>query len=199
LLVALGSSPSVLRIYPPIMTAIKATPTDKASTQDGVRSAPVPDIPPSALEEEAKTRLVSALSKGVHTLVERGHGRERASTELLNEIADGCAPDEEEVGHSVCLLFSRGRGRRRIRFVISHDPFLRRRHRPSRQFWPATQSTPLEECILLTTPFFVVHRFFKPWKRSASAWKMPQKSLPYPPRSGRLKPTVAPRSRLSTN
>ena len=162
--------------YPPIMTAIKATPTDKASTQDGVRSAPVPDIPPSALEEEAKTRLVSALSKGVHTLVERGHGRERASTELLNEIADGCAPDEEEVGHSVCLLFSRGRGRRRIRFVISHDPFLRRRHRPSRQFWPATQSTPLEECILLTTPFFVVHRFFKPWKSSASAWKMPQKS-----------------------
>ena len=98
--------------YPPIMTAIKATPTDKASAQDGVRSAPVPDIPPSALEEEAKTRLVSALSKGVHTLVERGHGRERASTELLNEIADGCAPDEEEVGHSVCLLFSRGRGRR---------------------------------------------------------------------------------------
>ena len=91
------------------MTAIiKATPTDKASTQGGARSAPVPEIPPSATEEEAKTRLDSALSKGVHTLLERGHGRERASTELLNEISDGGAPDEEEVGHGVCLFFSRG-------------------------------------------------------------------------------------------
>lgn len=94
---SLGSS-----IRPTIMTAIKTTPSsppnDEASSQDGVRSAPVPDMPPSATEEEAKTRYASALSKGVRTLLERGQGRERASVELLNEIADGCAPDEEEVG-----------------------------------------------------------------------------------------------------
>ncbi|KAL3768239.1 hypothetical protein ACHAW5_003002 [Stephanodiscus triporus] len=83
------------------MTAIKTAPSsppnDEASSQDGVRSAPVPGLPPSATEEEAKTRYTSALSKGVRTLLERGQGRERASVELLNEIADGCAPDEEEI------------------------------------------------------------------------------------------------------
>lgn len=31
------------------------------------------------------------------TLLGRGHGRDRAASELLNEIADGCAPDEDEV------------------------------------------------------------------------------------------------------
>jgi hypothetical protein len=87
------------------MTAIKATSTDEASSLESVRSTPVSDILPSATEAEAKTRFVSALSKGVHTLLERGHGRERASAELLNEIADGCAPDEEEVGHIVFLFF----------------------------------------------------------------------------------------------
>jgi hypothetical protein len=86
------------------MTAIKTTSTDKASYQDGVLSAPVPDIPPSATEEEAKTRYISALSNGVNTLLEQGHGRERASTQLLNEIADGCAPDEDEVGHIACMF-----------------------------------------------------------------------------------------------
>ncbi|KAL3810598.1 hypothetical protein ACHAXA_002462 [Cyclostephanos tholiformis] len=86
------------------MTAIKTTPTDKASYQDGVLSATVLDIPPSATEEDAKTRYISALSKGVNTLLGRGHGRERASTQLLNEIAHGCAPDEDEIFQTMKML-----------------------------------------------------------------------------------------------
>ena len=53
---------------------------------------------PSATEDEAKTQY-AALEKGVTTLLERGYGRERVSNELMNEIADGCAPDEEEVSY----------------------------------------------------------------------------------------------------
>jgi hypothetical protein len=60
-----------------------------------------PPSPPSATEEEAKRRFNLALTKGVETLLGRGHGRGRASTELLNEIANGCSNiiDEEEVRH----------------------------------------------------------------------------------------------------
>ena len=62
-----------------------------------------PTLPPSATEEEAKRRFNLALTKGVETLLGRGHGRGRASTELLNEIANGCSNiiDEEEVRHKM--------------------------------------------------------------------------------------------------
>eukprot|EP00571_Detonula_confervacea_P011375 CAMPEP_0172302956 /NCGR_PEP_ID=MMETSP1058-20130122/4589_1 /TAXON_ID=83371 /ORGANISM="Detonula confervacea, Strain CCMP 353" /LENGTH=302 /DNA_ID=CAMNT_0013013627 /DNA_START=28 /DNA_END=936 /DNA_ORIENTATION=+ len=81
------------------MTAIKTKPSslaDMASSEDDVRPSRN-SIPPSATDEVAKTRFASALSKGVDTLLGRGHGRERASAELLNEIADGCTPGEDEV------------------------------------------------------------------------------------------------------
>ena len=64
-----------------------------------MKSAP-PPLPP-ATEEEAKRRFYLALTEGVETLFEQGHGRDRVSTELLNEIANGCSPDEEEVS---CFL-----------------------------------------------------------------------------------------------
>lgn len=83
------------------MTAIKS---DAATLlADDSRGAPPrttaarPSAPPSATEEEAKTRFVSALGRGVDTLLGLGHGRERASAELLREISDGCTPDEDEV------------------------------------------------------------------------------------------------------
>lgn len=56
-----------------------------------------PPLLPSDTEEEAKRRFNLALSKGVKSLLDKGHGRDRASTELLNEISNGCSPDEEEV------------------------------------------------------------------------------------------------------
>jgi len=80
------------------MTAIKTNPNqdDKASSHDDLR--PCREfIPPSATEDVAKTRFAAALTSGVDTLLGRGHGRDRAASELLNEIADGCAPDEDEV------------------------------------------------------------------------------------------------------
>ena len=86
------------------MTAIKTNPSsavaDEAAAREGVRS-------PSATVQEAKTRFVSELTKGVDTLLEKGHGRERVASELLSGIADGCSPDEEEVGSFyffMCLL-----------------------------------------------------------------------------------------------
>lgn len=81
------------------MTAIKTNPSslaDKASSQDDVRPSRN-SVSPSATEEAAKTRFASALTTGVDTLLGRGHGRERASSKLLNEIADECSPDEDEV------------------------------------------------------------------------------------------------------
>lgn len=66
-------------------------------------------LPPSATEEEAKSRFVTALTEGIDVAQKRGHGRERASAELLTEIADGCSPDEDEVGNIV-LFFAWGMG-----------------------------------------------------------------------------------------
>jgi hypothetical protein len=131
-----GRLRNILLSYRPTMTAIKTTSTSKASYQDGMLSAPVTDIPPSATEEEAKTRYISALSNGVNKLLERGHGRERASTQLLNEIADGCVPDEDEVGNSACMFLFPPRRRaggdkaakcRTTPNVLTprHDPFLK--------------------------------------------------------------------------
>ena len=83
------------------MTAIKATTPSASSDEDHGRDPlePVVVVVPSATEDEAKTRYAVALEKGVTTLLERGYGRERVSNELMNEIADGCAPDEEEVSY----------------------------------------------------------------------------------------------------
>lgn len=50
---------------------------------------------PSSSEVEAKSRFVLALNKGVDLLLDLGHGRERASTELLTAI--GSSPDESEI------------------------------------------------------------------------------------------------------
>jgi len=60
---------------------------------------------PSVSEDEAKTRFSASVAEGIDFLMRRGMGRDRASRELLNMIADGCSPDEEEVSYSyVCLL-----------------------------------------------------------------------------------------------
>ena len=52
---------------------------------------------PSASENEAKSRFATSVTACVEMLMHRGMGRDRASRELLNEISDGCSPDEEEV------------------------------------------------------------------------------------------------------
>jgi len=85
------------------MTAIKATQSSQAAADASSEDSSRRPMPPSATEEEARTRFASALSRGVDALLERGHGRERASAELLNEIADGCSPNEDEVGANLLL------------------------------------------------------------------------------------------------
>ena len=53
---------------------------------------------PSSTEGEAKFRFVSALKHGVDELMRNhGHGRGRASAEILRELADGSSPSEDEV------------------------------------------------------------------------------------------------------
>mmetsp|Transcript_26810 Transcript_26810/g.54780 ORF Transcript_26810/g.54780 Transcript_26810/m.54780 type:complete len:125 (-) Transcript_26810:854-1228(-) len=55
---------------------------------------------PSISAKEAHARFFSAVSEGVDMLVrEHGHGRDRATENLLNEFADGCSPSEQEVRH----------------------------------------------------------------------------------------------------
>lgn len=81
------------------MTAITTTASALAQ-KDAVRppsAARESSFPPSASEEEAKTRFASALSEGVAALSDRGHGLERASAELLGELTDACSPDEDEI------------------------------------------------------------------------------------------------------
>jgi hypothetical protein len=51
----------------------------------------------STSEDEAKKRFNASVAAGIDFFVHRGMGRDRASRELLNIIADGCSPDEEEV------------------------------------------------------------------------------------------------------
>ena len=97
---ALAASVSAPRVVQ-TMTAIKATTPSVSSGEDHGRDSSAPVVvAPSATEDEAKTRYAVALEKGVTTLLERGYGRERVSNELMNEIANGCAPDEEEVSVS---------------------------------------------------------------------------------------------------
>ena len=52
---------------------------------------------PSNTEKEAKRRFMSTLENGVGKLLAQGNGRDRISTQLLNEISNGCSPDETEV------------------------------------------------------------------------------------------------------
>jgi hypothetical protein len=62
-----------------------------------------PVFSPSSTVEEAKSRFATAVSNSVDRLMCMGHGRERASAEVLNEIADGSSPDEAEVrSFAVC-------------------------------------------------------------------------------------------------
>ena len=80
------------------MKVITATPLDTKTTAPPVQHSPATAIPPSSTEDEAKSKFISALEKGVDKLLSRGHGRDRISEELLNEIANGCSPNENEVG-----------------------------------------------------------------------------------------------------
>lgn len=92
------------------MTAIKANASSVPPVGKEENAAQRPKLsPPSSSEDEAKSRFVSALSSGVHSLIARGHGRARASAALLNEISDGCSPDEDEVG-IMFLIFGGGCG-----------------------------------------------------------------------------------------
>ena len=97
---------TAIKTNAPSLLSNKAAPPlrkDDARTASSSRKAAV--LRPSATEEDAKSRFVSALANGVEALLERGHGRERASAELLSEIADGCSPpDEDEVG-KIMLIF----------------------------------------------------------------------------------------------
>ena len=80
----------------PLLAADKAP---SSSTEGGMmqRKKRCPKIPPSSTEEEAKTKFTNALTSGVDSLVLLGHGRDRVSIELLNEIANGFSPNEDEV------------------------------------------------------------------------------------------------------
>ncbi|KAL9191379.1 hypothetical protein ACHAXT_001085 [Thalassiosira profunda] len=82
------------------MTAITTTkapaPAAEAPPQGAARPA-VRSVPPSETEGEAKSKFAAAVAKGMGTLLARGHGRERASGELLGELAGGCSPNEEEI------------------------------------------------------------------------------------------------------
>ena len=80
------------------MKVITTTPVDTKTTAPPVQHSPTTAIPPSSTEDEAKSKFISALEKGVDKLLSRGHGRDRISEELLNEIANGCSPNENEVG-----------------------------------------------------------------------------------------------------
>jgi len=60
---------------------------------------------PSISAKEAHARFFSAVSEGVDMLVrEHGHGRDRATENLLNEFADGCSPSEQEVFKTMEVL-----------------------------------------------------------------------------------------------
>ena len=81
------------------MTALtRSQATDTPPTSD--ETSRCEPFVPSVSEDEAKTRFTTSVAEGIHFLMRRGMGRDRASRELLNMIADGCSPDEDEVSHS---------------------------------------------------------------------------------------------------
>ncbi|KAL3779426.1 hypothetical protein HJC23_000528 [Cyclotella cryptica] len=79
------------RSSPP--SATQKTPFRATETSKGETSV----FSPSSTVEEAKSRFAMAVSSGVEAVMRFGHGIDRASVEILNEIADGCPPDDEEV------------------------------------------------------------------------------------------------------
>lgn len=85
------------------MTAIKTTvaPSSMEEASDKTNNT---NFTPSTTEEEAKNRFVDQLQNGVDKLLAKGNGRDRISTQLLNEIADGCSPDETEVCYYLYVL-----------------------------------------------------------------------------------------------
>ena len=80
------------------MTALTATDNDDQTS----RCEP---FVPSVSENEAKTRFTTSVAEGVDFLMRLGMGRDRASREILNMIADGCSPDEDEVSYSKLCMF----------------------------------------------------------------------------------------------
>ena len=60
-------------------------------------------LSPSLTVEEAKSRFASAVSSGIDKLTQLGHGRERAASQILSEVSDGCMPDDDEV-RNVCVV-----------------------------------------------------------------------------------------------
>jgi len=85
------------------MTAIKstATPLSESATSQKTNHT---EFTPSTTEEEAKIRFRNILQNGVDKLLAQGNGRDRISTQLLNEIANGCSPDETEVCYYLLVL-----------------------------------------------------------------------------------------------
>lgn len=78
------------------MTALtRSQATDTPPTSD--ETSRCEPFVPSVSEDEAKTRFTTSVAEGIHFLMRRGMGRDRASRELLNMIADGCSPDEDEI------------------------------------------------------------------------------------------------------
>ena len=87
-----------------VTTTTTATPCNGDSSIDAEKSRSESFVP-SASEEEAKTRFTTSVAAGVDFLMCRGVGREQASRELLNIVANGCSPDEEEVSYSYVVYF----------------------------------------------------------------------------------------------
>ncbi len=78
------------------MTALNRSKATETTPVNDETSQPESFVP-SVSEDEAKTRFTASVAEGIDFLMRRGMGRDRASRELLNMIADGCSPDEEEV------------------------------------------------------------------------------------------------------
>ena len=79
------------------MTALTATDNnDETARSEG-------PFVPSVSEDEAKTRFTTSVAEGIDFLMRLGMGRDRASREILNMIADGCSPDEDEVSYSYVM------------------------------------------------------------------------------------------------
>ena len=134
------------------MKVITTTPLDTKTTAPHVHHSPTTAIPPSSTEDEAKIKFISALEKGVDKLLSRGHGRDRISEELLNEIANGCSPNENEVGDEYISYFIYGREwfATLSRTIHCGNPYI---------FVSVISNLPSLICILLLSQY----RFFKQW------------------------------------
>lgn len=159
------------------MTAI--TQSNQSPSPNPLKPMETGVFSPSASVEEAKSRFASALSSGVDKLMGLGHGRERASKQILHEISADSSPDEEEVSRCLFLVF--------VRLSMSY---------------PApTTTTPTVYCFhrLLHTHHYIVSiacfqnlpyatipqshyyeiRYSNWWHREGYQWTTRQKLLPY--------------------